>query len=161
MNKKALIGIGVGIAIAGAGFFYWYQAAFASIGNLQVYMGSADVMQGDEIRHAQTGMSVKLNDAFTVAPGSRVAIVLKDGSRVRLEAGTRMEILQLEFDHGRISRALFKVDSGKVWSFVEPLAPSGSFQVETPTIVASVRGTSFNVIYEKKTQCGLCEQARC
>ena len=150
MNKRVLMGVGVGMVIAAAGFFYWYQAAFASIGNLQVYAGSADVIEGSETRHAETGMPVKLNDAFTVFPGSRVAIVLKDGSRVRLEAGTRMEILQLEFDHGRIARALFKVDSGKVWSFVEPLAPSGSFQVETPTIVASVRGTSFDVIYEKK-----------
>ena len=70
------------------GFFYWYQASKADIGSLNIYQGNADILRKEKNIAGRTGSTIKLKDTIRVAKDSRVSIVLKDGSVIRLEAGS-------------------------------------------------------------------------
>src|SRR5262245_509044 len=119
-----------------AGGLFWYRNAEAAVGNLNIYEGTVDVVRGGNGSAGKTGTGVKNNDVIKVGTGSRVSIILKDGSVIRLEAGSEVEVL---------GAGKFKLIQGKMWSKVEP--QSVTWEVETPTIVAAVRGTAFNTRY--------------
>jgi hypothetical protein len=144
--KILLIGIVVVAVIAG-GFFYYTKVAGASIGNLNIYEGTVDVIRGGSASAGKTGTGIHKTDVIKVGPGSRVSIILKDGSVIRLEANSEVEVTELTYDGDNIQTANFRLISGKMWSKVEPLDADANWRVETPTIVASVRGTQFNTRY--------------
>ena len=53
----------------------------------------------------------------------------------------------MEYNGTKIKKALFDLRLGRLWSHVEPLEAGGSYNVQTPTVVATIRGTIFNVDY--------------
>jgi hypothetical protein len=127
--------------------FYWYQGAFAEIGNLNIYTGSVEVIRGQSNIPGSTGLPILLADNIKTTLDSRSSIILKDGSVIRLEAGTEITIAEITYEGQKLKKAVFKLVFGKIWSQVKPLADNGSFAVETPTLVATVRGTSFSLSY--------------
>ncbi len=144
---RKLILISVAAVVLLGGFFYWYQTTQASFGSLDIYSGSVDVVRSDKTLSGKTGLGIKPNDKIKVASGSRVAIVLKDGSVVRLEAGTELEVKDISYEGATIKNAIFKITVGRLWAKPKTLAPGANFRVETPKIEATVRGTSFNTDY--------------
>lgn len=139
--------VAVGLLVLFGGLFYWYGTLVAAVGSLNIYSGSAEVVRGGTSEFGKTGSPVRLKDAVHVGEGSRVSIILKDGSVIRLEAGSEVEVASIEYGGGKMRNALFRLTVGRLWSHVEPLESGGSFTVETPTVVASVRGTEFNISY--------------
>jgi hypothetical protein len=127
--------------------FVWVQIANAAVGNLQIYKGAATIQRADKKETARTGFPVRLKDTITISPSSTVAIVLKDSSVVRLEAGSEVEVGDITYHEGKIKNASFRLKLGRLWSRVAPLDTNGSFEVETPTVTAAVRGTNFNTAY--------------
>src|SRR3989344_3036403 len=146
MTKKLFLIVGIVILII-AGVFYWYQNTQASVGSLNIYNGSADVIRAGETSEGRTGTAIKLNDSLKVKSDSRISVVLKDGSVVRLEAGSEVKVAQLEYNGRKIKNAVFNLKIGRLWSHTETLGTDASYEVETPTVVAAVRGTSFNTDY--------------
>lgn len=138
--------IGLGILILGGLIFL--QVASASVGNLQVYQGSAEIVRDGKTQSGKTGTDVHFKDTIKTPKGATVAIVLKDSSVVRLEAGSEVEIEELSYQGQKIKQASFKLKLGRLWSRVAPLEKDGQFEVETPTVVAAIRGTSFNTTYK-------------
>ena len=149
MSRTLLIGLV--IAAAFIGFFYWSQVARASIGNLNIYEGTVDVARGNETIVGKTGSVIRKTDVIRVGSGSRVSIILKDGSVIRLEAESEVEIIGITYNDNEIDDASFRLIKGEMWSKVKPLSEDASWQVETPTAVASVRGTEFNTRYINKS----------
>lgn len=147
INIYTIIGIIVVLSLAIA-FFVLAQTAKASVGNLQVYQGSTEVIREGKSVAGKTGLGIQVNDTLKIAPDSTVAIVLKDSSVVRLEAGSEIEIEELSYQGQKIKQASFKLKFGRLWSRVAPLENGGQFDVETPTVVAAIRGTSFNATYK-------------
>jgi len=150
MNKPALIGL-LGIIVIVAGLFFRSQIAGASVGNLNIYEGTVDVVRGSQTTPGKTGFSIRETDVIKVGLASRVSIILKDGSVIRLEADSEVLVAKLTYKESKIDDASFRLISGKMWSKVEPLQDSASWQVETPTVVAAVRGTQFNTRYTNKS----------
>ena len=146
-NAKLATIIVIIILAAIVGLFYWYQTSRAEIGNLNIYSGSAELLRNDKSLSAGTGFGVNANDVVKMAPDSRVSIILKDGSVIRLEAGSEVTVGDIEYSGQKIKNAFFYLKIGRMWSNVMPLATDGSYSIETPTIVAAVRGTQFNVDY--------------
>lgn len=144
---KKVILIIAGVLLAGAGFFYWYAISSASVGTLNIYSGDVDVVRANQTQSGKNGFGIKPNDVLKVHDNGRVSIILKDGSVVRLEAGSEVAVEKLEYEGKKIKDASFQVKSGKMWSKVEPLEQAASWEVETPTVVAAVRGTQFNTRY--------------
>lgn len=125
----------------------WVSVTQASIGNLQVYSGSAEIIRDSQSKSGQSGSAVNENDTIKTSSGSKIAIVLKDSSVVRIDENSEVEIADISYQEGKIKDATFKLKIGRFWSRVSPLPQGGNFDVETPTVVASVRGTSFNTTY--------------
>ncbi len=128
--------------------FFGLQTTNASVGNLQVYKGSATLVRAGQTSSGTSGAAVKLHDSLKVAPDSTVAIVLKDSSVIRLEAGSEAEVAELDYEGTKIKKAVLKLKYGRLWSRVAPLEAQGQFEVETPTAVAAVQGTNFNTTYK-------------
>lgn len=145
--KRNLIIISAVVVVAVAGFFYWHARSQAAIGSLNIYSGDVDVLSGQNSQSGKTGLGIKAGDVLKVHQGSRVSIILKDGSVIRLEAGTEVSVAKLVYNGGKIQDAEFDVKTGRLWSHDNPLANGGNYQVETPTVVAAVRGTSYNTDY--------------
>ncbi len=144
--KKILLIAGI-IIIAAAGLFYWYQTTLASVGSLNIYSGSAEVIRSSKSIFGKTGLGVRAQDKIKVAPGSRISIILKDGSVIRLEAGTELQVADISYQGSTIKSAVFKITTGRIWAKPKPLAADATFKVETPSIEATVRGTSFDTDY--------------
>lgn len=142
-----LVILGVLILISLLGFFFWVQKTSAEIGNIQVFSGSAQIISSGKTSDAKTGQGVKVKDSIKVSGGSKVSIILKDSSVIRLDENTEVEVGSLGYKGQKIKDASFKLITGRLWSRVAPLESDGNFDVETPTLVASVRGTSFNTTY--------------
>ncbi len=145
MNIKFII-IGIIIIAALGLFFFFVTKSDAAIGTLNIYEGGVSIVSDSDTKSGETGTEIKEGDLLKTNTDSRVSIMLKDGSVVRLEAGSKVKIERLKYSNGQIDDAVFVLESGKMWSKVEPLG-QGNWQVETPVIVASVRGTQFNTRY--------------
>lgn len=138
MSRAYLITGGIVLIMAIVAGFFWYQNTEAKVGVINIYEGKVDVTKPSGSTEAKNGTPVFISDILEVAPKSRASITLKDGSIIRLEAGTEV----------KISERSFSLIRGRMWSNVKPLPQGGSFEVETPTLVAAVRGTSFDVSYD-------------
>lgn len=147
LQSSPLIFILFIILIIGVAVFLLAKNASAEIGNIQVFQGSAKIITNGKTSDAKTGQSVKIKDSIKVSKDSRVSIILKDSSVIRLDETTEVEVGQLSYQGQKIKNATFKLLTGRLWSRVVPLEQNGNFEVETPTIVATVRGTSFNTTY--------------
>lgn len=135
------------LIIVGAGFFYWYSTSSASVGSLNIYNGDVDIVRANKSVPGKNGNEIKSKDILKVHANSKASIILKDGSVIRLEAGSEIQIDKLEYQNKKIKNAVFELKSGKLWSDVQPLSQGAQYQIETPSVVAAVRGTSFDVEY--------------
>lgn len=146
--KKRLLLILVPIfllLLSGGIFAIVSQTKDNSIGKLQIFKGSAQVVSGSETITGFTGTPIHLKDEIKVANGGIAAVVLNDNSIVRLEGGSQAEIEEVTYrSDGEINDVQVKLDNGRLWSRVQPLKSDSHFEVETPTVTAAVRGTSFN-----------------
>ena len=113
------------------------------IGILDLYEGTVTVHSGPDIKEGKTGDRIFEDDVLSVPVGSRAGVMLRDGSIIRLEGGTDASVKSLLRD-GSIHTKV-ELQSGTVWANVVTDRGVPSFAVETPTIVATVRGTWFSV----------------
>lgn len=148
--KKVVIVVGVLFVVFAVGVFFFITSASASIGTLQVFQGSADVMRGDRKEFGKTGIAIHVSDKIEVSSDGTVAIILKDNSIIRLKAGSKVEVSELTYEDEKLKKAVFKLTVGRLWSRVKPVSQGSTFEVETPTVTAAVRGTSFNITSENK-----------
>jgi hypothetical protein len=146
-KKKRVIGGVAALLVLFAAGLYFFQAD-AAIGNLNIYKGSADIVRSDSSIPGRTGDEVQLTDSLKVKEESRASLILKDNSIVRFEAGTDVVVSDIAYKDGKLADAAFELRFGKIWAHVEPLAPDGEFKVETPTVLAAVRGTNFEISYD-------------
>jgi ferric-dicitrate binding protein FerR (iron transport regulator) len=103
---------------------------------------------------AQAGMSLESGDTIKTGDGSSTEITFFDGSTIKLEAGTQIEVVSLGiFDTGSTTIRL-KQTIGDTISRVTNLVDSASrYEVETLAGVAAVRGSVMlvNVIEDGTT----------
>jgi hypothetical protein len=134
--------------LATGGILFWQMQPAAAIGSLQVFNGSAQIVRTGQPEGGNTGSPIRLKDHIKAADGSKVAIVLKDNTIIRIEGGSEVEVANLTYENGKLKDADIKLISGRMWSRVKPLQQGSNFEVETPTVTAAVRGTSFNTTFK-------------
>jgi hypothetical protein len=112
---------------------------------LDVVAGEAEIQRAgqDGFRPARDGLGLQPGDSIRTPPDGRVTIEYFDGSETRLDYGTTFTLTELVDDpQASLVEALHT--SGSTFNRVVELTGSQSrFDVETPTAVASVRGTAF------------------
>ena len=75
---------------------------------------------------------------------SRGEVAFADGSIIRIDANSNLDIVELKKDKAGQAAAA-KVWSGKVWASVNKMSKKTKFELESPTAVAAVRGTVFRM----------------
>lgn len=99
-------------------------------------------------RPLTTNTILQTNDAVrTVGANSAAELYWIDGTRMRLAPNTTMEIKKCTYNGmKRAYTSLFRLNLGKVWvRIVRTLSRPSKFEIETPTAVATVRGTIFSI----------------
>ena len=143
-----LIPVGCLILLVIAGFFLVKTAVSTDIGSMAIYRGTTEIIRNTTQISGTNGQGVQVSDTIQVNPESRSALILKDASLIRLGANSRVEVATLAYRGGTIKDARFRLLAGRLWSNTKPIMPDGEYRVETPTMVASVRGTRFDIRYQ-------------
>jgi hypothetical protein len=129
---------------------------------LDVVTGEAEIQRAgqDGFRPARDGLGLQPGDSIRTPPDGRVTIEYFDGSETRLDYGTTFTLTELVDDPQGPSVVEALHRSGSTFNRVVELTGSQSrFDVETPTAVASVRGTAFftQVLEDRTFRVGVIE----
>lgn len=100
--------------------------------------GSAEQkVPGSDWTALKSGQEVPLNASIRTGSGAVLDLSVSGTAGIRLLGGSSMEIGDI------VSTGKVKVSDGNILVKVGKLDAGRSFQVETPTAIASVRGTQF------------------
>lgn len=91
--------------------------------------------------------TLNVGDTVRTADGGRVVIELADGTRIQLGPDSRLTFDRLT-QYGRTGMAdtRLRLERGRIRTRVQPVENGDSrFEVETPSAVAAVRGTQFDL----------------
>jgi ferric-dicitrate binding protein FerR (iron transport regulator) len=92
---------------------------------------------------AINNMELYQSDSIRTGVNSSASIILFKGSIIRLDENTEVtlvEIIQEEENSVSIQQ-----NAGRTWNTVQKISGIDNYEIQTPTTVASVRGTSFDV----------------
>ncbi|MDH4367652.1 MAG: Ig-like domain-containing protein [Dehalococcoidia bacterium] len=116
---------------------------------LSITEGDVSIMKAgvDSWAQAQIQMELEVGDTVKTGDDSGAEITFFDGSTMELEAGTQIEITSLDVacDTGVTTINLLQTLGTTISRVTKILDPASSYAVETPTGVASVRGSILRV----------------
>ena len=121
---------------------------------IQSLIGSVKVRKGDSPswKDARPKMQLKEKDAVRTFVESQVAIMTTEGTILRLEENSTLELSSFKQLGNGANITKVSILNGSILSNVKKLVNTGSkFEFETPTATASIRGTTvgFDVSAEK------------
>jgi hypothetical protein len=124
-------------------------AAPSTLTILSISVGDVFVLRpgSEEWAKVEVGMSLEVGDSVKSGDNSKAEITFFDGSTIDLEAGTQIKVAALDIaaDTGSTT-ILLEQEVGKTISRVTKLAdPASRYEVETPTGIAAVRGSTMMV----------------
>jgi hypothetical protein len=112
---------------------------------LSISEGDVSVMKEgtDDWTEAEVEMELEVGDTMKTGNNSSAEITFFDGSTMEMEAGTEIEILSLDLacDTGVTTITLMQMIGDTISRVEKILDPASSYEVETPTGVAGVRGS--------------------
>jgi hypothetical protein len=123
------------------------QAQSASVASSS---GPVEILHGSSGKWSPLGSTRELRqqDLIRTGTGGGVRILFGDGSVAVLASASLLRLDELGPKDGR-PRTLLRLLGGQVRATVDP--GSGRFEIETPTAVATVRGTELIVTYKVDT----------
>ena len=113
-------------------------AISAMKGNVQIRSASERKYES-----AYKGQMIRGGDWIKTDLNVFVAIIFLDGSNVKIHSETEMEINSSRVTAKELNTQLYIAD-GQAWSQVSK-QKYGEFQIKTPTAIASVKGTEFDL----------------
>ncbi len=122
------------------------STAMASACVLRVLSGEVGISnpESDKFHPANDGMTLTTGTQVKTGENSHALITFFDGSTIKLEPDTVLEITNLENDEGKSPIIILKQWLGKTWSrVIKMIDPGSRFEIETPSATAIVRGTLF------------------
>ena len=96
---------------------------------------------------AYKGQMLKNGEWLKTKEGVFVAIVFLDGSNIKIQQQTEVKISSYRMTAKELKTNLV-MSKGQAWSNVADQGPGGEFTITTPTAVASVKGTEFDLEYD-------------
>ena len=135
-----LIGFFAILIILGGLFFASLTSGKIIGALLYIDEGTVQVDSGNGWQPAVDGMELSINDKVQTLEG-KATIALYEGELIRLGPNTQISIKELSQQKITISQ-----EAGSTWSRLTKLGGVAEYNVETPTTVATVRGTGFGII---------------
>ena len=96
---------------------------------------------------AYKGQMLKNGEWLKTKDGVFVAIVFLDGSNIKIQQQTEIKITSYRMTAKELKTTL-DMSKGQAWSDVASQGAGGEFKITTPTAVASVKGTEFDLAYD-------------
>jgi hypothetical protein len=126
--------------------FLGWSSLFASVATIESLEGQPYAIRKLRKVSLQVGSSLEERDNLYTKAGSLV-IKMKDGSLVRLGKESHFKVKTYRAEKNNVDRklVLFK---GDIRLEVNKIGEGETFSIRTPTAVAGVRGTDFNVNYD-------------
>lgn len=139
--RNIILVIVVALLVIGGGIFFLSRrgsqdklTVFKDAGSISVKSGTGEYEKKDQAEFTIDNNSFVKTDA-----GGTGHVVLPDNSMISLSNNTEM---QIKYSPGKTD--IFQ-SLGNAWYRVQKLSGKNEFTVETPTIIAAVRGTIFGV----------------
>jgi hypothetical protein len=109
---------------------------------IQLIQGSANVYRAAsaKIVAARVGMPVGVGDTLRSQEESFVEVLFDNGEVIRLDENSVLAIDRLDSQNAESSLPV-----GRVWVNMKKIVSHRSFDVSTPTAVAAIRGTIYNM----------------
>jgi hypothetical protein len=120
------------------------------VGTVASVSGVAEIGRGGTRTPATVGAPVQLGDELRTGSDGKLRVLFRDDSVIDLGESSSLVVDKQVFDPAASSfSSLLRLVSGRARAFVSEYYrnPGAAYQVETPTAVAGVRGTSFLVAY--------------
>jgi len=113
---------------------------------LSYYYGSVTLKEPPkEWNKAQLDEAVKEGEWLKTEVESRCELTIIDGTVVRIDENTNLQIEGLEVEGDPIIKVKLKVPIGRIWTNVKKLSKGSHFKVKNPVVVAGVRGTVYSM----------------
>jgi len=148
--RKIAIPVTLGLILAivagfGASSFISPSPALADGCTLSIISGTVDIQAPtSDSQPGINGMTLDVGTRIQTGQDATALLTFFDGSTLKLEPGTDIEIQQLEFNDEQSVTIVLKQLIGRTWSHVVKMADKGShYEIITPSAVALVRGTQF------------------
>lgn len=159
--KKLIVLIIIVIVIAAGFIIYEVRQAMATPDMetptviIEIDEGVAEVWpaSGETWQKAKDGDTLVTGDRVRTLGNSKASIIFYDTSVTRLDENTEILIQEVNIDHDNYLNQDVEIELvlGRVWSRIISLLDLDSkFEVETSTVVATVRGTSFNMSVDER-----------
>jgi len=103
----------------------------------------------DEIKKynsAYKGQMIQSGNWIKTGDGVFLSVIFLDGTNVKIHQKTEIEIKSSRLTAKELKTNMY-IAEGEAWSTVSKQG-GGDFKIETPTAVASVKGTEFDVTYD-------------
>jgi len=146
-KKGFLLIIPVIIIICVIGLIWFTQASESVQAQLIIDSGTVQVKQeGGQWTSAEDGMLISQSYSVRTGDNSSATVILFESSIIRLDSNT--EITLEEMIKEAETSVKITQDSGRTWNTVLKISGIDDYEVQTPTTVASVRGTAFVIIVQ-------------
>jgi tetratricopeptide (TPR) repeat protein len=136
--------------------FFWLIVLFVvacpalaqEVGKIMSIVGTAEVLRRERWQSVSLHEALLPGDVVRTGPGSRVAVVLADGSQIKVNANSQLLLKQVASPTRHVAmqlmRSLLRLFSGEIW--VRSLG--GPLEIETLAATATLRGTELNLAIE-------------
>lgn len=126
------------------------EASDESYAQLLIEYGTVQVEHGDGIwTIAENGLLLYQSDSIKTGDNTSASVVLFKSSIIRLDSNTEITLFEIIAEEE--NKVTINQNSGRTWNTVRKISGIDNYEVQTPTTVASVRGTSFTVIVSDLT----------
>ena len=152
-SKKFLLIIPVIVIVVIALFFLFAQnpveASDKANAQLIIEYGMVEVKHVDgSWNSADNGMLLYQSDSIRTGENTSASMILFKSSIIRLDSNTEITIREL-IDEAE-TNVTIEQNSGRTWNTVRKISGIDNYEIQTPTTVASIRGTSFLVNVTEK-----------
>ncbi|NJN45999.1 MAG: FecR domain-containing protein [Candidatus Competibacteraceae bacterium] len=114
-------------------------------GGIVSALGTVEVLRDGRWQTISAGAVLAAGESVRTGEDSRVAILLANGSQLKLNANSRLELKQIRTPHVRTSNGVLqnvmRLLNGEIWIRTD----GQSLEVQTLPATASIRGTEFNL----------------
>ncbi len=124
-------------------------------GVFMVVKGKVQILKDGKGSDAKVGAKIYEGESVVTVTDARAKIVMSDRNVLNISPETTLKIAKYENDAASGAKNVeLNLEKGKVRSNVEQTydGEKSKFQIKTPTAVAGVRGTQFQMGFDVKTQ---------
>lgn len=151
--KKRVLAVFLVLVVAVVGFLYFPRGGVIEAVNaavLAVLNAGVDASRGGaEFQPALDGDVFANGDVVRADDNGRAVLTFFDGSTISVDPKSRVRVAALTKTASGGMQAQIEQTAGRTWASVSKLAtPDSKFEIKTPSMVATVRGTTFETIVE-------------